>query len=429
MVFYVPYAIFFLKFNYGSGQWPGKLEEMSFTLIIVSGNVAMYHVCSSIADWISFRYSDDRELCYMLLYFFSCLLMVALHLMLDFQVALMALIGVGSRTHDGVPLADLTSFTDRFESYPMQRELGWTIFCYACPCTFILPFVAEYFGTIILPYKVMTTMVSSQRGITGSQADFFLAAPSMNLSRYADVLLNCVLGTLVFFFPSGLNFAMFGMLMVSNILIYCYDHFRVLRTVPAFQMSTMRTDIWAQSLLAIPCGLLLACAASKAHCVEGFERFHPPGPFGHCKEGKALVVKCLGAFFLHCLFHVLILNIIIPFFGGGDNVGATGPYAECAQRLAHSWFSVNPVHCLRSKYIYRHYPPWVYSRIGNEHVLPLNPMIGAYFSDSSVTCEDFRSTLHMGDTLKAGLEDFTARRSIARWSQPRLSTGTAPDTE
>merc|ERR1719223_817869 len=201
VLFYLPYAVFFLRFNYGSGQWPGLLEEMSFTLIIVSGNACMYHVCSSIADWVSFRYIEDRELCYMLLYFFACILMVALHFMLDFKVAVMALAGVSSRTHDGVLLQDLSSGVERFETYPMQRELGWTIFCYACPCTFILPFVAELFGTIILPYKIMTTIVGSQN-ISGSQADFFLAAPSMNLARYADVTMNCVLATLVFFFPS-----------------------------------------------------------------------------------------------------------------------------------------------------------------------------------------------------------------------------------
>merc|ERR1719329_81730 len=336
----------------------------------------------------------------------------------------MALAGVSSRTHDGVLLQDLSSGVERFETYPMQRELGWTIFCYACPCTFILPFVAELFGTIILPYKIMTTIVGSQN-ISGSQADFFLAAPSMNLARYADVTMNCVLATLLFFFPSGLTLAMFGALTFSNILIYLYDHYRVLRTVPSFRMSTMRNDNWAQTLLAIPCGLLLSCAAYKANCVEGFEHLHPPGPLAHCKEGEAMIVKCVLVFFLHVTFHVLILSFVVPLFDNYDHPRVKQPYSDCAQRLGHSWFSVNPVHCLRSKYIYNHSPPWVYSRIGNEHLLPVNPSIGAYFSDKSVVCEDFTSTLMMANTLK----QTTSVRIGARWSLPRLSVDISQDAE
>lgn len=397
-IFYLPYAYYAMSFNYGHGQMPGMLEQSTFVMIIVCGNATMYLLCSEVADWCGFRYVGDRELCYLLLYYFACLLNVVLDMVCAYKVAYMALVGVGSRTHDGVLLADLTSFVERFEAYPMQLELGWTVFAYSFPCTFLLPFIAEPIATIILPYKIMTAIVSYRRDIQGSRADAFLTCTPMDLSRYADIALCASLATLVFWFPSGITLSMFGFCALSLVYIYCFDHWRVLRAVPTFSMSGMRTDCWAQAMLAVPCGLLLSCSLYKANCVEGLARFHPPAyaahdVFGYCKEGEFLVMKCVAAFALHVVVHIVILTVVVPLFGSFEKETSKSVYSECARRLAHSYFACNPVHCLRSEYIYEHNPPFVYSRKGKEHLMPQNPEIGAYFADTSAMCEDFSSTV------------------------------------
>merc|ERR1719223_1807725 len=125
--------------------------------------------------------------------------------------------------------------------------------------------------------------------------------------------------------------------------------------------------------------------------------------FGYCKQDEALVLKCVAAFVLHVFVHITILTVVVPLFGGhyfSDKEPSKSSYSECARRLAHSYFSVNPVHCLRSEYIYEHNPPFVFSRKGKEHLMPQNPEIGAYFTDTSATCEDFSSTVEAIQNLK-----------------------------
>merc|ERR1719329_252082 len=319
LVFYLPYAFYAMSFNYGQGQLAGALEEYTFVMLILAGNASMFFLCSEVAERCSFRYVGDRELCYVLLYYISCSLNVVFDMVCAYKVAYMSLVGVESRTPDGTLLADVTSFTDRFESYPMQRDLGMTVFGYAFPCTFLLPFLAEPVFTIFLPYKIMTSIVGCRPDIQGCRADAFLACAPMDLSRYSDVALSASLCTLVFWFPSGLTAAMFGSCTISLAYIYCYDQYRVLRSVPTCSFSSMRTDMWAQALLAVPCGLLLSCALYKANCVEGLERFHPAdGVFGHCKQSEQLVLKCCMAFVAHVLLHLLLLYAVVPLFSHGS---------------------------------------------------------------------------------------------------------------
>jgi len=406
LLFYLPYAYYAMSFNYGQGQWPGMMEETTFVMIIVCGNAVMYLLCSEVADRCRFRFVADRELCYLLLYYFSCLLNVIFDMICAYKVAYMALVGVGSRTHDGISLSDLGKFTDRFNAYPMQLELGWTVFAYAFPCTFLLPFLAEPIATIILPYKIMTIIVGYRPDIQGSRADIFLSCTPMDLSRYADIALNVSLATVVFWFPSGITLYMFGFCALSFVYMYAYDHWRVLRAVPSFSMSGMRTDCVAQAMLAVPCGLLLSCAFYKANCVEGLQRFHPPALashdlFGHCKENEMLVLKCTAAFVIHVLVHLAILTFVVPLFEKSKKQPSKSSYSECARRLAHSYFSVNPVHCLRSEWIYEHEPPFVFSRKGKEHLMPQNVEIGAFFSDSSAISEDFSATIETIENLKS----------------------------
>jgi hypothetical protein len=57
------------------------------------------------------------------------------------------------------------------------------------------------------------------------------------------------------------------------------------------------------------------------------------------------------------------------------------PYADCAKNAAINWFTANPVHCLRSKYIFKHDPPAIAAIYGKEHLVKANPQIGVYFDD------------------------------------------------
>jgi hypothetical protein len=86
-VFYLPYAILALNFNYSYGQEPGFMESMSFSMLVVAGNATMYLICAEVADYMGFESVDDREVCYMMLYNFACVFNVVLDIAITYVVA------------------------------------------------------------------------------------------------------------------------------------------------------------------------------------------------------------------------------------------------------------------------------------------------------------------------------------------------------
>lgn len=148
VAFYLPYAWFTLTFNYSYGQEPGFVAGMTFSMVVVAGNALMYLVCSEVADRTRFIYVDDREVCYMLLYCFACVFNVALDLITTYMVAYRINVGLRMKTYDGTLLENLQQFSDRFESYAMQRTLANNLYAYAFPATFLIPFLIESVATI-----------------------------------------------------------------------------------------------------------------------------------------------------------------------------------------------------------------------------------------------------------------------------------------
>lgn len=381
-VFYLPYAILALNFNYSYGQEPGFVESMSFSMLVVAGNAAMYLICAEVADYIGFESVDDREVCYMLLYNFACVFNVVLDIAITYVVAFEMMKGQDMRTYDGKHLKDVNTFEERVETYAMQREMGRSLWSYSFPSTFLLPFLIEPILTIYLPYKLSSWVVRSNTKFRSFHAERNLASTPMDLSRYADVLLNVILAVLIFFFPGGFTLQMFAMLAVSHVYIYGYDHYRVLRSIPQCEFASLNVDWWAQWLLTVPCGIIIAAAVYK-WAVDT----------KHHTWGYGIVYLTSAAFIGHVLVHTALLVWFVPLLGRSEKEPSTKSYAECSRRLAQSWFSANPVHCLRSSFIYKHDPPCDFCMAGKEHLLRKNEAIGVYFDDQAMEAEDFNESI------------------------------------
>mmetsp|Transcript_45030 Transcript_45030/g.96089 ORF Transcript_45030/g.96089 Transcript_45030/m.96089 type:complete len:1022 (-) Transcript_45030:216-3281(-) len=395
VAFYLPYAYFVMSFDYAYGQEPGLVAGMTFSMLVVLGNALMYVACSEVADRVGFRYLDDREVCYMLLYSFACILNVVLDLACTYLVAYQMMVGSNMRTFDGRHLREVTSFTERFETYAMQRNLAQQLWMYSFPSTFLIPFLLEPLITIYVPYKVMSLIIRSHTEFKGPKAEGYLASTQMDLSRYADLLLNVMLVVLVFYFPGGYTIQMFLALAFSHLVIFAYDHCRVLRLIPKSEFASMKVDWWAQWFLCIPCGLLLSCACMKSNCEPGF----------HCWSGMELLCKCSAAFVCHVTLHTLVLLFVVPWFGLREEPPSNESFKKCAQRIACSWFTSNPVHCLRSTYVYHHDPPCDFCVAGKEHLLRVNKAIGCYFSDQVAEAEDFTEGVDVPELIKRASSD------------------------
>lgn len=48
----------------------------------------------------------------------------------------------------------------------------------------------------------------------------------MDIGRYADILLNIILGILIFYFPGGYTWTLFLGMAASHVWIYLFDYYK-----------------------------------------------------------------------------------------------------------------------------------------------------------------------------------------------------------
>jgi len=382
-VFYVPYAVSCYNFNYDNGAELPGYYGLVFTMIVVGGNATMYVVCDIVSERIGFRYKDTKQCMYMLMYLFACSINVLLDMSVTYFTALKIMIGLDFRTYDGTRLEHIEAFTDQFETYAMQRSLGGNTFAYAWPSTFLIPFLIEPIVTVLVPYQLGRLIIRTHSEVNGTCAESWIAACDFDLGRYADILLNVFLGILIFFFPGGYNWTLFCGMFVSHIVIYLFDHWRVLNVIPTIKITSYQVDWWAQVMLGGCCAIIMGVLVFKANC-EPYA--------GYCIKDMKLISATFLAGITHFVVHILLLIYLVPKLGKlGKEVNDAKPglqYEEIAANEAYSWFSVNPVHCLRSKLIHKHKPHCRFVSVGKEHLLEVNKGIGCHFFDVPADTDD-----------------------------------------
>eukprot|EP00403_Amphidinium_massartii_P024043 CAMPEP_0178407280 /NCGR_PEP_ID=MMETSP0689_2-20121128/19348_1 /TAXON_ID=160604 /ORGANISM="Amphidinium massartii, Strain CS-259" /LENGTH=1099 /DNA_ID=CAMNT_0020028351 /DNA_START=89 /DNA_END=3388 /DNA_ORIENTATION=+ len=374
--FYLPYG-YYEAYTYALvGKPPGMVNEVSFTALVVAGNQMVYVLSEWISGWVGFSNTDAQQVLYVIFYTFAILLNAVVDMFIVGYTAYLSMKWQGVRTDDGIPLSELGGFEDIFRSYPMMKVCGQMVFEYNVMSCFIAPFLAEAVFTIALPYYVSERFIKTRRHLTQQDAEEIMSPMKMDLCRYADIIVNMCLATLSFFLASGWIAWNLAGLCVGNFIIMILDHYRTLRQVKGFFFSTNIIDEAAQALLCVPCALLAACVAFQAHL--------PPSPDEPEVEGRlGTFTVCLGTFVFHIAFHLLALWGVVPRIIPKVKKAASRKYADAAQHFPANWFSTNPIHCLRSKYIYKHDPPCIFCVRGKEKYIERNESIGLYFDGPS----------------------------------------------
>jgi len=83
----------------------------------------------------------------------------------------------------------------------------------------------------------------------------------------------------------------------------------------------------------------------------------------------------------------LSLLCAVPKLVGRAQGSDAKTYKEVALREPCSWFSANLLHCLRSKYLFKHSPACSFFVPGQEHLLEVNESIGCFFHEENVEVE------------------------------------------
>merc|ERR1719327_1157521 len=392
--FYCPYAWSLYNFNYDNGAELPGYYSIIFTIVVCGGNATMYVVCDICCDIIGFRYKDTKQVTYMLMYLCACMINVFLDMYVTYYTALKVMVGLDFRTYDGRRLADIDVFTEQFETYAMQRSLGANTFSYAWPSTFFLCFVIEPFVTILVPYYLGKIIIRTHTEIRGVTAENYLMAFEFDLGRYADILLNVFLGILIFYFPGGYIWSLFYAMCFSHCFIYCFDHWRVLKVIPYVKIVSMEVDWWAQLTMGFCCAVILSCLVFKMNC-ETYA--------GYCMQEFELISACTIAGIAHFIVHSALLIYVVPkLVSEGEDKMSDTTFKEVAKRESRTWFSVNPVHCLRSKHLHKHSPHCLLASWGKEHLLEPNPKIGCYYSCEAAHVEEY--TMNFRKSIREALE-------------------------
>jgi len=382
---------------YATGEEAVNLSFILSTILVALVMAGLCVVAAEISDRAGFVLLWRREMCFVLIYTFSVMMQVSLDLVIAYWVGKRLMEVKDMRLYDGTLLKHLRTdedFTQIWEAYAMQKQLGVTVLSFGFPCAFLLPFVAEPFMSIYLPYKIMCLIVRSHPEVKGRSAEDYLEALAMDLSRYGDIMINAIVGALILWFPGGFTLTIFLFLAGSHIYIYVYDHFRVLRSINSIYIATFKIDWWAQWLFSIPCALILSALVMKANCEDYLADHYPSlerlGLHGtHCDRGYPLVFKCSFFFIAHVILHTLVLCCIVHTCGKGIQGKSEATYSQTARLLPCSWFSANPIHCLRSQFIYLHAPAQDFCVNGKEHLMRSNPAIGAHFTARKAEIERF----------------------------------------
>ena len=141
--------------------------------------------------------------------------------------------------------------------------------------------------------------------ITGRCAEEWLMAFEMDMGCYADILFNCFLVILIFYFPGGYTWQLFYAMAFSHLVIYAFDHWRVVSTIPTCDYASMDVDWWAQAMFAPCVATMLSCVILKANC-QGY---------GYCHSNGLIVFEMTSmGWFAHCIIHMLCFIPAIAFF-------------------------------------------------------------------------------------------------------------------
>lgn len=369
LLFYAPYAYYETVHLTSLGEAPPLSAELTFSLLVVMGNQIMYLICDVIAQRVGFRTWGETQACYVALYTFAIIVNTVVDLGVVMFTAYASMASAGVRTAEGTLLSELPSAEGVFLSYPMMKAFGQKLYEYNFPSCFLLPFVMEVFFVVLLPYHLGCRIVASRK-IAPHKAEHCVAPVPMDVGRYGDLLANLILCTTAFFTASGWVLKTLLGLLAGNLFIYAFDHYRILRHVENFYLSSGSVDALAQQLLALPCGVLAAALAAQ---------YHGYSEVGTEAHNGGLWQRCALALGGHVALHLVLVRTVLPVLGKLSHDKTDVLYETAAGLTAPSFFNTNPVHCLRSIHMHRQDPPCIFYVKGKEHVLERNKQIGLHY--------------------------------------------------
>jgi len=210
------------------------------------------------------------------------------------------------------------------------------------PGYLILPYLFTPFAEHVLPYWLGLWIVRSSQASLRAGEDC-LKCPEFDICwRYSDLHNNFTVAIMTLFIVSPRSYQVMLWLIVFLILIYCTDKYKLLRQTSQNFYTTRRLSDTASLWWCIPTGALAATTswwACRAYILPS----------------QNATTTCFIVFSVHCALWVC-LHHLVHWLAQSKEVVDSTPYHEICESLGvygmmWSYFSTNPIYCLRSKYL------------------------------------------------------------------------------
>lgn len=380
---FLPYALWAASIEVAEGgkDPTGFVHQMALILVTFS-NFTVFLVCQWAAEKAGFVMQSDVHHFYMIMYIWSTLANFVLDVVCEFVIAYQLAVENNVRNWVGTPIEQL-NYYEMVTTYSMSRRLGEKFQEWMFPPLFLLPFLLEPIFLGWLFFHLQRRAVRVFPHLRGRDAQVALSiCGAMDTGRYADFVLNISAAMLILFTPGGFYSYVWVACILSLLYMLLADRYRVLRYVPAFTFNRPALDESAQGLLALPLGIIAMACVWETHCYDYALDIIKRDA---CKEENAWF-RMGGGFIAHVIVHKLVLKFVVPLFvKTTGNRGNSTPYSKVASLLAASYFNTNPLHCIRSRFYYKHDPPCDYYTHGKEHLLRRNEQISQFYERRTTT--------------------------------------------
>jgi len=401
---YTPYVRYIMQYNTVAGKTEGELEQgLLLSLLITLDNQIIYAIIQIIVDRIGFNFKSDRDVFHVIFYTFA----VFVNVMVDMWTVLILTRGYSMVEAASLQLSSDTVLSPKAiaEHPALQRELFNQILAYLYPGTLLLPFLLEPLMVALLPYHISKWLIRSRTDITVPEAEECLSCPPFDLLRYGDILINVMICNVMLAFTYRDLWHVFFFLLLSGIVIYIWDVYRLLRLstrrfFPAFTMARV-----VCYLMSAPCAILgmviiwRIFAAKDDGFLDG-----PVNDFDRAvhdmdaqtrvpvktalRRGQIIASMCLFGL-CHVVLHCLAVKLVLSRKPRKPTLAEESkPYAVVAKHTSCSLFTSNPAHCAKSKYLWKHSPPCLYHLPGKDYLMEPNPQQHLYYEGLSIQSLD-----------------------------------------
>lgn len=335
-ILYIPYALEYVQYTRVPGEAPGAFTDLLLGALIGIGNVIVGNVIEAVIGHAGFHFKDRRDLCVLALAFFANLLNVVADLWMTMEIA------------KGAQMDE--AFTGDAVGYDtvVAREMYVLI----VPSYLFTPYIVQPLFETLLPYWLYRWLIRSNSLVHRRQAERCMEAPEFDIVwRYADILNNFTICTLLLFFVNPTCSTVMMWLLAFVVFMYVQDKYRLLRACTQTSYTTHRLSTAFAFWWVVPTAVIATVVAwwgKKADVPKawGLPLFVDEHLLWIAPLVHALIY--LGVLFI--TFH--IMDFEVP---RDENK----IYSEASEGVVEDYFNTNLVHCLRSRSTEKVVIPWL----------------------------------------------------------------------